>query len=611
MEMRYLQTAEQFLSENIPMKEWKPFAAATNREAYEALPADYREKMIARGEAHICRPFPALRATDFMAFTRTGNRTDYETLYFAKRHQLNDLVVAECMEGTGRFLDDIVDGIFSLCEETAWQLPAHNTYPGDTAPSPLADATHPLLDLFACETGAQLACIHYLLGEALDQISPMITLRIRKELHRRIITPYLDEHFWWMGDGEKPMCNWTAWCTQNVLRTVFFLDVSEEIKCAVLRKASMSLDCFLKDYGDDGCCDEGPLYFRRAGLCLHAATGLMNAVTDGAYSPLYEWPKIRNIAAYICNVHIDGKYYFNFADSAPVAGRAGVREYTFGLATQNPFLVQFAAADYQAATDEELYGEEIYLLDLSYRMQDAFLRGELLATDTISRLAPKDVYYNSIGLFLARSTHFSLAVKAGDNDDNHNHNDTGSLILYRDGRPILIDIGVESYTAKTFSADRYSIWTMQSGYHNLPTICGIDEAAGADYRATNVDVRLDVTSPSIAMELASAYPLLEEGFSYRRSVILDKEKEAVTLQDSANPFDGDHDIILNFITYDRPIPEGPLLHVGEATLSYAGASLLAIETLPITDARLRASWDHDLTRIRLQLTEEIFTLTIR
>ena len=65
---------------------------------------------------------------------------------------------------------------------------------------------------------------------------------------------------------------------------------------------------------------------------------------------------------------------------------------------------------------------------------------------------------------------FALAVKAGDNNDNHNHNDTGSLTLYKNGQPALADIGVESYTGKTFSAQRYEIWTMQSGYHNLPTL---------------------------------------------------------------------------------------------------------------------------------------------
>ncbi|MBQ8969943.1 MAG: heparinase II/III family protein, partial [Lachnospiraceae bacterium] len=46
------------------------------------------------------------------------------------------------------------------------------------------------------------------------------------------------------------------------------------------------------------------------------------------------------------------------------------------------------------------------------------------------------------------------------------HNDVGSFTLYKEGKPFLIDLGVETYTKKTFSEDRYEIWTMQSAYHN-------------------------------------------------------------------------------------------------------------------------------------------------
>ena len=81
-----------------------------------------------------------------------------------------------------------------------------------------------------------------------------------------------------------------------------------------------------------------------------------------------------------------------------------------------------------------------------------------------------DVYYKSVGLFVARDDTLCLAVKAGDNADSHNHNDTGSFTVYKNGLPLIIDVGVESYTQKTFSPRRYEIWTMQSAYHNLPTI---------------------------------------------------------------------------------------------------------------------------------------------
>src|SRR6185437_533365 len=98
----------------------------------------------------------------------------------------------------------------------------------------------------------------------------------------------------------------------------------------------------------------------------------------------------------------------------------------------------------------------------------------------------QDVWYPNLGLMAAREKADSasglyLALQAASNGRSHAHNDSGSFILYSDGDPIVIDVGVGAYTAKTFSSDRYSIWTMQSAYHNLPTVGGVMQHAGDTY----------------------------------------------------------------------------------------------------------------------------------
>lgn len=625
--MLFLDTAAKF---NGSLQTYRPFPPAAMRQCYEALPAELKEQLIHAGEARLHCTYPPIRATDFMDFSRTGNRSRYEASYFLRRNMLNDLILAECAEHQGRFLDDIINGIYTICEESAWQLPPHNSYFRDQPQYPLPDVTRPLLDLFACETGALLACTAYLLKEELDKVSPFITACIEEALLRRIIRPYLDFHFWWMGQGSEPMCNWTVWCTQNVLLTAFLTPWSRDAKASlplytILQKAAESCDYFLKDYGEDGCCDEGAQYYRHGGLCLCGAMSILNTVTGNAFSALFRSDKIRNIAMYILNVHVRDKYYFNFADCSPVAGRAGVREFLFGRETGQEELCLFAAKDFQAASDR-LSTDEVNGSNLFYRMLTVFHYKELIDYDTAPHLPHKALYYPSVGLFLVHSSSMDLAVKAGDNDDSHNHNDTGSLTLYKDGQPVLADIGVETYTGKTFSAERYEIWTMQSGYHNLPTISGRDQAAGADYRATHVTASPFGDMPSISMELGTAYPLAQ--LSYVREVVLDKQKNRVVLTDRTNAAD----VICNFITYEKPIPvsdtpdfsaeasparkadgirsaEVPSAHeagvsslrVGSALLCWQGASLLAVETLPITDARLQTAWDHDLYRIRLRV----------
>ena len=199
---------------------------------------------------------------------------------------------------------------------------AHNSYIRDTPQLPLPDTTRPIVDLFAAETGALLALTRYLLPDELDTAASGITARMERELNARILTPYFTSHFWWMGNGAEPMCNWTSWCTQNVLLTVFLLPTTQQQRQAAVKQAAYSLDCFLKDYGADGCCNEGAQYYRHAGLTLWGCLEILSSIVPEAFSPLFHEPKIKNIAEYICNVHVEGPYYLNFGDCSPLPGGA-------------------------------------------------------------------------------------------------------------------------------------------------------------------------------------------------------------------------------------------------------------------------------------------------
>lgn len=597
------------------LSSFQPFPTILDRKAWNSLDSCLQEALISEGEKYLGYTYPALPATLFLNFTRTGNRTLYEASYFEKRNALNALVLAECVQNEGRFLDDILNGIWSLCEESAWHLPAHNSYIRDTPNLPLPDTTRPIIELFACETGAQLAMIYYLLKDILEDISPFISTRIESELSRRILTPYLKEHFWWMGNGNEPMCNWTIWCTQNILLTAFLTPQTCENKKSIFQKATSSIDYFLKDYGEDGCCDEGAQYYHHAGLCLFNTLEILNGISSNHFSSLYQVDKIKNIADYISKVHVSGPYYINFADCSPKAGLAGVREFLFGKRTCQPSLMNLAAAHYQLESIPLLTDE----INLFYRVQSIFTHSEIIAYKQVP-CSKVDLYYDSVGLFIAHDTHYVLAVKAGDNDDSHNHNDTGSVILYKNGKPFLIDVGVESYTQKTFSPRRYEIWTMQSDYHNLPTLNGQMQQSGASFRATNVKTYFSDEQSSISMELSTAYPKTCQIESYQREVILEKEKE-IRITDSFTSSQS-ADVILNLMTYEKPILIHPsdlnnnsfsLIQIGDLGLIRLEGHYtdLVIETIPITDPRLQTAWDHEIYRIRMALKDSSITLCIQ
>ena len=80
---------------------------------------------IKQGEQFVNFDWPFLPAIRYMDFKRNGNRTRFEELYFKRRYALGTLVIAECFENERRFIDDIINGIWAICEETTWVVPAH------------------------------------------------------------------------------------------------------------------------------------------------------------------------------------------------------------------------------------------------------------------------------------------------------------------------------------------------------------------------------------------------------------------------------------------------------------------------------------------------------
>lgn len=595
----FKEISEQFLRDSHSFSPFVPYPKASERSEWEKLDSETLNELIKRGETFLGFDYPYLKATDFLEFSRTGNRVHYEDKLFIKRKALDALVLAECAEHSGRFTDDIVNGIFAICDETAWQLPAHNSYIRNSPQLVLPDVSNPVIELFSCEAASVLATAYYLLKDELDAISPFICSRIIYETKRRVIIPYLTKHFWWMGKGREEMCNWTIWCTQNILLTAFLLPFPENVRQKIFKKACASTDFFLKDYGDDGCCDEGAQYYRHAGLCLFQTLDILCRITDDYFASLWDNEKIKNIALYILNVHVDDKYYINFADCSPVAGRAGTREYLFGKACGLKNLAEFAALDYKR-TPEKFQPDEN---NLYYRLQEVFTRKAILSEDTDSPIFHPPVFYSSAGLWIARNDCYTAAAKCGDNNDSHNHNDTGSVTLYKNGQPLLIDIGVESYTKKTFSAQRYEICTMQSDYHNLPTVNGTMQMNGEEYKASSITHIFTEDGGKIAMDISGAYPAEAHLREYTRCVTLDAS--GLTLDDSWS-FDDDceHPVILNFITYEKPVfsNESPdvLLIGGLGTLKTSNSpSHVDIEELPMTDPRLMQCWKHSLYRIRI------------
>lgn len=558
----------------------------------QRLSENVRARLIERGEEFLGFSWPVLTAADYLRFTHDGDRSAFEEKYYTRRRVLCALALAEWCEGKGRFAGDLVNGVWAVCEESAWQLPAHNNYVRDTPPLPLPDTARPIPDLFACETGALLSLLPHLTKDALDGISPLLRERIRVEVEKRILTPYLTSHFWWMGD--KPTCNWTPWCTQNVLLCAFSTGQSQDVKRRVIKQAAHSLDCYLGEIGEDGCCEEGAFYYRHSALTLWGALSILNEVCADAFADLFAEKKIRNMAHYLVDVHVNDDWYLNFADCSAKPGRCSAREFLFGKAVDDGALRAMAARDCAALEDWDLPNE----INLWYRLLTALHRDEIFAYREEPCRPSSGVFYPSTGLWAVRRGRWLAALRAGHNGGSHGHNDAGSFALYRDGEPFIIDLGVESYTAKTFSKDRYSIWTMRSDWHNLPVIDGVVQQNGAAFGASDVTWSLDGPEPFVSLELSSAYPL-PKPCSYRRTLRLGTA--GPVLEDRITGGEA----VLTLLFHKKPVFEDSVLRVGNCAVELEGCGAVKLEAVPIRDAMLRRAWPETVYRALLPVRERL------
>ena len=597
----------------IPIKDWRPYPDINDRKAWHQIPEHQQKLYIEKAEQYLGREWPVLPATLFLEFVRNGNRSHYEKMQFERRTALSALVFAELFENKGRFMDDIVNLIWAICEETYWGVPAHVGV--QKAGSGLPDVEEPTVDLFAAETGALLSWVPCLLKEKLDEVSPLITGRIYYEVGRRILTPNLErDDFWWMGFSGRKVNNWNPWINSNWLTCVLLQEQDESRRIRAIHKIMRSLDYFIDGYPDDGGCDEGPNYWGRAGGALFIALELLDQASNNSINLSGE-PLIQKMGQYIYKAYVGNGYFVNFADASARARPEPPLIYRFGRYIDDPKMMDFGL--YLAKTQD--YGK--FIISDSWgqfsRIMPALFDYEEMQKKADAPL-PRDVWLPQTQLMTARSAEgmtdgFYLAAKGGTNHESHNHNDVGSFMVFYDGYPVFIDVGVETYTAKTFSHERYDIWTMQSAYHNLPLTNGKQQKAGGKYEARDVKYNVNNSSTSLTLDIAKAYPE-DAGINYwLRTMTLHRGKD-VTITEKYDLKKVTGPLELHFMTIMEPdtsVPGQVILKTKTGNgadvilkLSYDKKHFTAeSEHIKVEDQRLLTSWPPDMYRILLKCND--------
>ena len=492
-------TVQELQQRLIPQSQWTPFPKLNDQEGWAKANQEALQSCIKEAESRLDYEWKPLPASIYRTWPV------YDRLTLQKRSALKSLILGEMVEQKGRFLDQIMNGIWSICEETWWGTPA--TIPQIAEYAGLMDVTQPVVELWSSETGVLFAWADYFLGDRLDSVSPLIRKRMHYEIEHRLFKPFMEKDHWWMGkrdDGQGPN-NWNPWICSNWINTVLLLVKDDNERAVMIDKALKVLDEFIDPYAHDGGCDEGPGYWMGAAGMMYCCFSILNLASNDAFQYVYDNERIKNMGRYIYQSQINEEYFLNFADAEPKISIDAGLVYRYGRDIKDQNMIKFGA--YYREEKPRMVSTHFFL-----NFFDLFGYEELLKAPQ-GLPFPGDVWFADMQVMAARDKNgstggFYLAAKGGHNAESHNHNDVGMFVVYYDGQPLIIDVGRATYTPRTLNNTdkRYELWMHRSDFHNLPTINGINQLVGITQKASNVSYKADKNTATLSLDVSKAYP---------------------------------------------------------------------------------------------------------
>ena len=585
----------------VPINAFHPFP--TTAEAWhKALPDSTLSSLVNDGVTNQSKPFGAVPIATMLDFMRKGNRSNYENASFNKRTRLIQLTIAESIEGKGRFMDAIIDGVWSICEESFWGVPAHIT-----ATQGIPEVSQPVVELFSAETATTLALVNYFVGDKLDAVSPLFRKRMIAEINSRFFKPLAEniETYAYL-KKENKVNNWNPWIMSNYITTILLIEKDNSKRSEMLYNAMRGVERYFNGLGDDGGCDEGAHYWNAAGASAFDCLEWLKMGTNNKVD-IFSDPLITKMLLYIVKVHIGGTYFVNVGDGEPTIDHLnGAFLYRIGTTVHDEQIKQFGL--WVNKTFTHSHGIDSFS---KMRSIENILTIPTLPATTTAYQSPQYAWINDVQLMTARTARngLFLATHAGHNGESHNHNDVGDFIIYVNDEPFIIDAGRSTYTAKTFSAHRYELWNMQSQYHNLPTINGLGQSAGKEFGASDVVNTHTATEDKLTMNIIAAYPKEAGIVSWKRTNSLLQQKELIQVQDEYQLEKAPSNLQQSFLTVAKvdTSTAGKIILIGEKDkliLSYSASQFnVSLDTPTIEGTeygRIGKGWNNrTITRVLL------------
>ncbi len=489
----------------------RPISDRPPWDALAGLPA-FRE-VVGRAETLLGVPFPDLTEDLYLDHVRTGGEEVYNDYAREARSRLGDLVLAECVEGEGRFLLAVHDAIERTCAEPTWVHTFHDphltNWRGETTE----------VDIDTARLSHILATTDWLLGERLETAARE---QIRREIRHRAFEPFRR-----MLEGElilinqpRPFTwleathNWNAACLSGVVGAALTLIEDRDERAIYIEAVERYIPIFLSGFPADGSCTEGLGYWNGGfGRFLLLAESIWQA-TRGRID-LMANEHVKLVAQFGARMEILPGVYPAFADCAPRPMPSAdlvrfiSRRYGLGL------------ADWEATVPDALGVLEVAAFGLPNSADAGPTRASASSPTGLRS------WFDEATILVGRPLKpeagaLGVALKGGHNAEHHNHNDVGSFVVAIDGEIPLIDPGSELYTTRTFGPNRYDSDMLNSYGHPVPLVDGTLQSAGAEARGRVLRREFTDDRDIIVLDLSEAYDVaglekLEREFVFSRT----------------------------------------------------------------------------------------------
>jgi len=429
-------------------------------------------------------PIPQLPRSLYDDYFRTGQRRPFENLYFYRRRMAEDLALAYIYTGKTEYLDRCRDFIWAIMEEFTWIIPAHVSLP-------LSPKTITRVDLFSSGTAMLLADLWDLLHNDLDRE----TLDwIHYNILRHVLIPLRDHFYeqWWAKEYHS---NWCGVCCGNSGCALILTALDEPWALELLHKILQSVDSFLSTADPEGAWVEGVGYYFYGFSRIVYLADLLFKVTEGKLDIL-EDPIIKATATFPVWTYLPSRSQVNFGDtgSTPSVYPDVLKRF------MNRYQIPSIAWYIERLKEENLF-------------RGGSIRDLLWAPSDVKPAPPEQNFkwYRKIGVIITRSSWTDmdapiLAVKAGHNDEPHNHIDVGQFIYHCYGNSFIRDLGVGIYDRAYFGPRRYENPICGAEGHNLIFVNGKSQAVGREYEGKIVDYHREAEWERIKLDLTKAYP---------------------------------------------------------------------------------------------------------